>query len=491
VSPKRVTKPLDIYVRVSDVRGRSGDSFISPAEQEERCRAAVASRGLKIGQVFQELDVSGKSMERPELAKVRKRIEDGASGGVVVAKIDRLGRTIVGALEVIQEIDQAGGVIITAEGDFDTSTAVGELVLNVMLTLAQFELRRIRENWSAAQRRAVERGVHISRHAPPGYQRAADGRLEPHPKHANTITEAYRLAAAGRTAAEIARYLNERELPSGDNEHAVWKSSRIKRLLANRVYLGEARYGEITNPQAHKPLVDGTTFLLAQRDKRRPAVSSDASYLLTGIVRCASCRHAMRPQAARGKTIATYRCATDTASGRCPHPSSISMQRLDDFVLEQFTLRALSEEGEPREERDDSELRAVLEEAQGELEEVRALEGELRPAVYAQALNAALDKVEQAQEVLAKVGAFDDHDVALLANAALPLLDSGKQLDPAGMKTVRSALGREIAAVFVRPAASRSKNLPVADRARIVWRGDEELALPTRGTAFAPREYTW
>jgi site-specific DNA recombinase len=133
MSPKRVTKPLDIYVRVSDVRGRAGDSFISPDEQEHRCRAAIASRGLEVGAVFQELDVSGKSMERPELAKVRKRIEAGESGGIVVARIDRFGRTVARALDAIEEIDKAGGVVITAEGDFDTSTAVGELVLGMML----------------------------------------------------------------------------------------------------------------------------------------------------------------------------------------------------------------------------------------------------------------------------------------------------------------------------------------------------------------------
>jgi hypothetical protein len=60
MSPKRISRPLDIYIRVSDVRGRTGDSFISPQEQEDRCRAALASRGLEAGEVFRELDVSGR-----------------------------------------------------------------------------------------------------------------------------------------------------------------------------------------------------------------------------------------------------------------------------------------------------------------------------------------------------------------------------------------------------------------------------------------------
>jgi hypothetical protein len=108
--------------------------------------------------------------------------------------------------------------------------------------------------------------------------------------------------------------------------------------------------------------------------------------------------------------------------------------------------------------------------------------------------------------------------VALLANAALPLLagrweltgrrlpdgqhemvkldppqpDKFKQLDAAGMSTVRDALAREIKTIFVRPPAKRSKTAPVEDRVHIVWAdSDEQLELPTRGEAFAPRAYAW
>ena len=57
MSPKKVAAPLDIYVRVSDVRGRAGESFISPRDQEERCRALATARGYKVGDVFTDLDV--------------------------------------------------------------------------------------------------------------------------------------------------------------------------------------------------------------------------------------------------------------------------------------------------------------------------------------------------------------------------------------------------------------------------------------------------
>src|SRR5437763_692378 len=231
-----------------------------------------------------DLDVSGGVMERPVLDRFLGQIRDGEAQGLIVAKLARFSRSSRGALNALAEIEAAGGVLISVQEQIDSTTAAGRFVRSIFLATAEWERERIGENWTAAQKSAVGRGVHISRHVPPGYMRdeipASDGRhkispLRPDPKHGKTITEAYRLAAQGAAPARIAEYLTERGLASGDNGHAVWKSSRIKRLLANRVYLGEARYGEIVNVGAHEPLTDQATWLLAQRDKREPAVSPE------------------------------------------------------------------------------------------------------------------------------------------------------------------------------------------------------------------------
>src|SRR5207249_1586905 len=117
MSPKRVTAPLDIYVRVSDVRGRAGEGFISPKEQEQRCRALATARSYKTGEVFTDLDVSGGKMQRPELDKAIARIRDGVSGGIIVAKLDRFARTLVGGLQTMEDINSLGGVVVIADGE--------------------------------------------------------------------------------------------------------------------------------------------------------------------------------------------------------------------------------------------------------------------------------------------------------------------------------------------------------------------------------------
>jgi site-specific DNA recombinase len=488
------------YGRVSDVRGRSGESFISPEDQMAKCRSYAETYEHEILEEGLDLDVSGGVMTRPVLDRFLAQIRDGKAQGLIVAKLDRFSRSSRGALNALAEIEDAGGVLISVQEQIDSTTAAGRFVRSIFLATAEWERERIGENWTAAQKSAVARGVHIRRHVPPGYQRDLSGKLSPDPKHAKTIARAYQLAAQGTAPARIAEYLTGRGLPSGNNGHTHWRSSRIKRLLANRVYLGEARYGEITNPGAHTPLTEETTWLLAQRQPAATSVSPTSSYLLTGLVRCASCRHSMRPQRARGKTVGSYRCATDTASGRCPHPSSISMNRLEDYMFEEVAERFFDREQRPAEQPDDSEALTALEDARQAVSEVEALRDELHPKAYAQALSKAMTDLDKAEREL--TSRRSRVDLEGLAEAAMPQVEEEFRrvkaggrvldgLDDNAIRLLRATIARDVQAVFVRPAASRSNKLPISDRVRIVWRDEEQLELPRRGERFEPRAYAW
>lgn len=495
MSPKKITRPVDIYVRVSDVKGREGDSFISPKEQADRCRAAAVARGLEVGEVFEELNVSGGKMDRPALNEALDRIREGVSGGIVVARIDRFGRTVIGALGTIEEISDAGGVVITAEGDFDTSTAVGELVLNMMLSLAQFELRRIKDNWQAAKRRAVERGVHISSRVPQGYVRDPETkRLVANGRSAETIRKAFGMAASGDTYSMIAAYLNDRELPTWGGD-GVWQPNRIKRLLANRVYLGEARSGNgHVNPDAHEPLVDAVTFELAQRKVDAPTITrkpAEDVALLASLCRCASCRFAMKYQKARGNSQSIYRCssATTSVAGRCPSPSSISADRLEAYVIEQFLARASETRSAERLEDNGASIEAAE----------AALEAERRYKAFLVNVDmqAALGDDDYNLRLVALKGAWDEAQAAIPApvssavgSASLEHLVNELRAED-DIKNLRELLATTIRAVFVRPAASRAKNLPTSNRVKIVWMDDDPVELPHRGEAFAPRPFEW
>ena len=486
------------YIRVSDVRGREGPAFISPDEQREKCAAFASAMGHTIVDEGEELDRSGGDMSRPVFISLLERIEAGEADGMIVAKLNRFARSNVGAWQALERIKGAGGELLSVEENIDTSTATGRFLRDFMLIAANWERERIGEQWLSARTRAVGRGIHVSRHIPPGYKRLpkstnpeTDRRLVPHPEHAEAVQTAFTMAARGEPYARIAEYLTRKKVPIGGNGQSLWEANRIKRLLANRVYLGEARSGQgIVNPDAHKPLVSELTWTLAQRKPVLPSPSPTGQTLLAGLCRCASCSFAMRSQAPRGGVIGTYRCRTGSVADRCPSPTSISLARLNDYVLEQFLAHApvtLEPTGDANEEEQELALAAV------------EAEQSYREALTNVELRRQIGNADHDRMIAALYDAWQTSLESVPTSAkSAPAVNSAnlrelvEELQEHGdTAKLRELLGSAIQAVFVKPAASRARNLPIEDRVRIVWRDEEALELPRRGARFEPRAYVW
>ncbi|WCB96516.1 integrase [Baekduia alba] len=259
---------LDGYIRVSDVRGRAGPSFISPSVQREQIDAWCAIRGAKLLNVAEELDASGRRADRPKLQELIGRVEAGVSDGIIVAKLDRFGRSLRDALDHLDRIQRAGGTFVSVQEGFDLSTEHGRLVLRLMLSYAEFDSDRIRASWDDARRRAVARGVHGSGVAPVGYRRRADGRLRPHPKTAPAVREAFALRARGASLDAAGQILRDGKIRSARGG-SLWTRTTMALLFKNRVYLGEARCGTYILADAHNALVDPVTWRLAQSLRRK------------------------------------------------------------------------------------------------------------------------------------------------------------------------------------------------------------------------------
>jgi hypothetical protein len=299
------------------------------------------------------------------------------------------------------------------------------------------------------------------------------------------------MAAAGEPYAHIAALLNERKVSSGDTA-VVWQANRIKRLLANRVYLGEARSGNgHVNIGAHEPLTDEATWLLAQREPARTAAPAANVSLLAGLCRCASCSFAMKGQIRKGNALSIYRCPTSTVHGRCEQPVSVAMEKLDEYVLEAFLARAGSVRLTQVPEDDEA---ARLEKAAAEADrrytsaltnvDLRAQLGDADHDAMLVALRLARDDAQEA------VPRRRREPSTTLASADLAALV--EELQHRGdVSSLRELLAADIQAVFVRPAASRSHSLPISDRVQIVWADEEPLELPRRGERFEPRAYAW
>src|SRR5215218_4041109 len=167
----------DGYIRVSRRAGREGESFISPEVQRKKIAAWAKLHEVEIVEWWEEIDQSGAKLERPMFQQALARCEAGETGGIVVALLDRFARSAVDALSSIRRLNDAGARLVSVENNFDGSTPMGRFAIGILTLIAELELERIKENWTTAVTRAVERGVHISRYAPTGYRRDKDGRL--------------------------------------------------------------------------------------------------------------------------------------------------------------------------------------------------------------------------------------------------------------------------------------------------------------------------
>jgi site-specific DNA recombinase len=318
------------YVRVSRVAGREGESFISPDVQRERIEAAARAGGHRVVEWQTDLDEPGSRSDRPGFQAAIEAVESGRVGGIAVASLDRFARSVPDAAVALRRIDDAGGTLISARDALDTSTPVGRFARTMMLAIAELELERIRENWRVATERAIGRGVHVSRVPPFGYTRGDDGRLVPDRATARIVRELFARRARGDSWRSLCEWLDDVAPRQG-----AWAIQTVGSIIRNRVYLGEARSGDLVNRDAHPALVTRAEWEAAQPSEGRPSIRTSGS-LLAGLVVCASCGQAMTTYSAGRSGYRSYICRKRTPSGVCPAPTSISMRKLDAFVEDAF-----------------------------------------------------------------------------------------------------------------------------------------------------------
>jgi len=332
-------KPVDIYIRVSRVGGR--EHLISPAEQERRARTLAHERGLTVGRVLPpDLDESGGKLERPGLQEALRRVESGESGGIIVAWLDRLSRDSEHAHGLLRRIDTAGGRVYAPDAPEDMTTPEGELMTGILFGFAQYVRKRARAGLERAKENAVANGIPVVTRPAVGYRQREDRRLEPDPATAAAVGEVFERRAAGAGPSELGDLLQAHGVRTSQGSE-TWSRQAVYGLLANRVYLGELRYGSddrYANTASHEPLVDLATWTAAQHPHGRAplaATSERSAWLLTGVLRCHACRYCMQgTTTGRGKRI--YRCTRRHAAGTCPAPARIDAGLVEDAAVGAF-----------------------------------------------------------------------------------------------------------------------------------------------------------
>lgn len=367
------------YRRVSRVGGR--EHLISPELQADRIGAHAEVRGLSVRMLPAELDVSGGARSRPILDSAIAAVERGEAAGVIVSDLDRLSRMeMLDALETIARIESVGGEVIAVAQNFDPTTPEGRLVRNNFLALNAMYREQKAIQIAAAKERAVRLGIWPAPVVPLGYVKGSDRRLRPGPD-APRIRAAFRARSQGNSWRQVAAMLGV-------------GLSGARRIVTNRVYLGEIRVGEWHNPAAHRPLVDRGLWQAAQITHPAPRRRGGSEWLLGGLVRCAGCQRTMT--ASEG----AYRCL---GRAGCDLRARVRCEALDERACElvvALTARLGVEASRSGHEREQAET--ALQRAEAELAAYQRATAALgNEEALAEGLSERLEAVRRAERELA------------------------------------------------------------------------------------------
>jgi site-specific DNA recombinase len=194
------------YVRVSTEK--QADFGVSLEAQAEKVRAMAVVQGTELGEVIIDAGESAKSLNRPGMARLMSLVDAGAVDTVIIAKLDRLTRSVADLAELLKRFEKRGVSLVSVADSLDTRSAAGRLVLNIMVSVSQWEREAIGERTRDAMHHKRANGECVGT-VPFGYRLAADGlHLETDPAEQGILSRIRELKTACYTTRRIADELN-------------------------------------------------------------------------------------------------------------------------------------------------------------------------------------------------------------------------------------------------------------------------------------------
>jgi len=194
------------YIRVSTEK--QADFGVSLEAQEAKIRAMAVVQGADLAEVIIDAGESAKSLNRPGMERLLSLVDAGAVNTVIIAKLDRLTRSVKDLAELLERFNRRGVSLVSVAESLDTGTAAGRLVLNIMTAVSQWEREAIGERTRDAMSHKRAKGERVGT-IPFGFRMAEDGaRLEEDPAEQDVLSRIQRLKAQGHTMRQIADELN-------------------------------------------------------------------------------------------------------------------------------------------------------------------------------------------------------------------------------------------------------------------------------------------
>jgi site-specific DNA recombinase len=289
-----------IYTRKSSEEGLE-QSFNSLAAQREACQAFIASQKHEgwtaLKDAYDDGGISGGTMDRPALQRLLKDIQERRINTVVVYKVDRLTRSLTDFAKIVEIFDSHAVSFVSVTQQFNTTTSMGRLTLNVLLSFAQFEREvtgeRIRDKIAASKRKGMWMGGMV----PLGYD-CVKRELVVNRAESETVRRIFRAYLSSGCLTQLKKNLEQCGIRSKIRISAAgrqyggvsYSRGALHHLLSNRIYLGEIVHGKQYFRGQHEAIVSRQLWnqvadRLEQSNKACREVGGEfTSSLLTGLL---------------------------------------------------------------------------------------------------------------------------------------------------------------------------------------------------------------
>ena len=217
------------YARVS--LAKQAERGVSLEAQVEKIRAMATLQGAELVDVVVDGGESAKSLERPGLQRIMGMMDGREMDAVVVAKLDRLTRSVKDLADLLERFNRCGVALISISESLDTQSAAGRLVLNIMTAVSQWEREAIGERTRDAMRHKKSKGERVG-NIPFGYQLSDDRKhVEPNPAEQAVLSRIRKLRAEGYTLRGIADKLNRGSMRTNITGTAPSNSNKPNRVI--------------------------------------------------------------------------------------------------------------------------------------------------------------------------------------------------------------------------------------------------------------------
>lgn len=351
-------KKVAIYIRVSTTYQVDRDSL--PMQRKDLAAYSELVLGISDYEIFEDAGYSGKNTDRPAFQEMMQRTRKGEFSHILVWKIDRISRNLLDFAEMYEELQELRVTFVSKNEQFDTSTAIGEAMLKIILVFAELERNMTSERVTAAMISRANNGQWNGGRVPFGYDYDPEKKefsiREDEEKICQLLKKDY---LESKSLTHTARFLNESGYKT--RAEAEWSPTAVWIIASSPFYAGIYRYNRykgvehrVENPEEEWVLVPDhhpAIFTLEEHEAMLQLLKknlrsfenpigrphgTDNIHLFSGIVYCGKCGSKMTSTPGRlhadGYRTSIYSCPKRRKTKDCDNPS------VNDLIIGEFVM---------------------------------------------------------------------------------------------------------------------------------------------------------